>query len=353
MKKFIRTFHPVGHGAFYTEEHNFGKSSYSIVYDCGGGKSLIPNKCIKEEINKFSVKCKNVDVLFISHFHYDHINGVSYLKSKCNIKTVVLPLLDDKEKNIYKAIYYNTEYFELIDNPSTYFGNETRVVIVNSFNGNIDQKQPIDINIDNLTDGQIIENGTPIIQKYWRYIPFNYKDETFKNKLIDRINSFDLRIEDIDEILKDENKIKKIKEEYESLIKDQNVFSLIVYSGSICSLKIRCNRFFKIESGCVYFGDINLNSRHVISDLSQKLSLYLLNVAVIQIPHHGSERSFNSRIIDIFENLRCAVISYGTEKTHEHPSKTVIKEIRKNGKYCHRITEKKKTRLVQISKRSK
>lgn len=33
-----RTFHPVGHGAFYTEEFKSNAIKYTMVYDCGGTK---------------------------------------------------------------------------------------------------------------------------------------------------------------------------------------------------------------------------------------------------------------------------------------------------------------------------
>jgi len=40
----IRTFHPVGQGAFYEERHSFGDNEFTIVYDCGSktlGKKLL------------------------------------------------------------------------------------------------------------------------------------------------------------------------------------------------------------------------------------------------------------------------------------------------------------------------
>ncbi|MDH8702670.1 hypothetical protein M2138_002038 [Dysgonomonadaceae bacterium PH5-43] len=31
----IRTFHPIGQGAFYTERHNSKNNNFTVVYDCG------------------------------------------------------------------------------------------------------------------------------------------------------------------------------------------------------------------------------------------------------------------------------------------------------------------------------
>ncbi len=72
----IRTIHPVGQGAFYAETlHRPGfNNDKHIVYDCG----VMPlSKRLKEEINTFLPNNSIIDVLFISHFHADHVNGIN------------------------------------------------------------------------------------------------------------------------------------------------------------------------------------------------------------------------------------------------------------------------------------
>lgn len=36
----IRTFHPIGQGAFYLERHNIDSKDFTVVYDCDA-KTLI------------------------------------------------------------------------------------------------------------------------------------------------------------------------------------------------------------------------------------------------------------------------------------------------------------------------
>tara|TARA_R110002049_G_scaffold283470_1_gene463525 strand:+ start:4961 stop:5272 length:312 start_codon:yes stop_codon:yes gene_type:complete len=85
--KVIRTFHPIGQGGFYSERHN----NFNIVYDCGAHP--ISNYAKKLAGNVFS-KDEYIDVLFISHFDYDHISAIPMLKKSVkNIKSVVIPLL--------------------------------------------------------------------------------------------------------------------------------------------------------------------------------------------------------------------------------------------------------------------
>ena len=81
-----RTFHPVGHGAFYTERFytDNGDNVANIVFDCGcyeGPRSRKSKPYFEKQINDIvdtvfplcATKTK-IAALFISHFHADHIN---------------------------------------------------------------------------------------------------------------------------------------------------------------------------------------------------------------------------------------------------------------------------------------
>ncbi len=106
--KLVRTFHPVGHGAFYTEkfysEETDSSPFFSVVYDCGcfeTAKSQNSLKGYQKRINdlidnSFSKK-ETIDALFISHLHTDHILGVDYLLKRCEVKRIILPLLSEED----------------------------------------------------------------------------------------------------------------------------------------------------------------------------------------------------------------------------------------------------------------
>lgn len=71
--KVIRTFHPVGQGAFYSErfyEDGRSEAIYKIVYDCGTswGSVMKAKKVVAKAFDKKDV----IDYLFISHLDYDH-----------------------------------------------------------------------------------------------------------------------------------------------------------------------------------------------------------------------------------------------------------------------------------------
>ncbi len=96
-----RTFHPIGHGAFYTERFmQGGKYKFTAVFDCGcfearkKGMSYAryTNRINKAVDSAFS-PWEEVDLLFISHFHADHINGIKHLTGRCDVKHIIVPQL--------------------------------------------------------------------------------------------------------------------------------------------------------------------------------------------------------------------------------------------------------------------
>lgn len=93
---FERIFHPVGQGAFYSETHRIDDSSHSeinVVYDCGSkkGKTWVGQRV------KSLFQNREIELLFLSHFHNDHYNGIEFI----NPKYIVLPLLGRWDKAIF------------------------------------------------------------------------------------------------------------------------------------------------------------------------------------------------------------------------------------------------------------
>jgi len=91
----VRTFHPVGQGAFYSErfyEDEHLEAKCNIVYDCGTswGNVIKAKKVVTQALDKKDV----IDYLFISHLDYDHISLVLTLidSVKC-VREIVLPLV--------------------------------------------------------------------------------------------------------------------------------------------------------------------------------------------------------------------------------------------------------------------
>lgn len=180
-----RIFHPVGQGAFYSERHE----NYNIVYDCGSvnvskGKKVVSQSFSKDEI---------IDILFISHFDYDHVSLIEHLKkSVMKIRFVVMPLLDNEKIllcNIFKALGEKA-LATLVENPKEFFGAETHIIRVKPGSEEKINEETQRISLNDTNQDLEIPSGTLIdIEKYsdWIFIPFNYEYKSQNNKLLSKL----------------------------------------------------------------------------------------------------------------------------------------------------------------------
>ncbi|HWK64287.1 MAG TPA: MBL fold metallo-hydrolase [Rhizobiaceae bacterium] len=100
-----RTQYAVGHGGFHAGNisvresagpYDHGSSRHPIdnfryVYDCGSEHRDAFNAALRS----YSRECDGkTDLLFVSHLHSDHINGIERLQTMAPAETVVVPYLD-------------------------------------------------------------------------------------------------------------------------------------------------------------------------------------------------------------------------------------------------------------------
>ena len=387
--KFQRTFYPIGQGAFYGEKFYLPDGSeFNMVYDCG---SLKPNprsdagKRINKIIEDFSSKI--IDILFISHFHEDHINKIKLLSQNREIKRVVLPFLYDEYKaNLvtFNKFIGNNIVADFLINPQEFFNQETQIIYVNPMEeGQSFDEGSAEISIDELQRGTNINSGTQIYfsnkigscnKKLWLYIPFNLnfsKGNSILNEKLKELKISQKKMEDklpkneqIFDIDGTKKKVtKKMREIYSEIESNINNTSMIVLSTSfICNFISNINLFHRYKQlccqcrlchhtyhnkcGCLYTGDITLekilNEHSFFKMISSK---HFHKIGTIQVSHHGSIDSFN---IDFFNKIRdvdnislVCPISFGLENNHGHPSMKVLQQLLREGYYPVLITEDK------------
>lgn len=91
----VRNQHPVGQGFFHSGELSGDGFRFHYVYDCGAMTPYAAAK--KREIKAYrrDLGKLNINTLFISHAHADHLNGVSELLKGCTrVETILLPHID-------------------------------------------------------------------------------------------------------------------------------------------------------------------------------------------------------------------------------------------------------------------
>ncbi len=185
MFEMIRTFNSIGQGAFYTEE--FTDHNFTMIYDCGSyqNKSIIESEIKKGDLNK------EIDLLVISHFHEDHINGLEYLLKNHNIKNIILPFLHPSEK--IEVFLHNSNQFiqNLCLNPKETIKEnsefkDTKIIFVSEYKKELENSDPVDISNlnDSVNSGTEITIATQTKHCKWTYVPFNFRFKERSSKLI-------------------------------------------------------------------------------------------------------------------------------------------------------------------------
>ena len=208
MVKSVFEFHNVGQGLFYSGIISNRNDNFAIVYDCG---SASKEEYLNMQIDRFkkflNKKMKNnVDLLIISHFHRDHINGIPYLLKDKTIKinTVILQDLSEiqklenylyyikQNKNKNGELYKNekSELSRLILHPIEYFLEKgiRKIVLVSGNDENedghyINSEQEINEDVsENNGSSSVTINSNDIIRKNKNVI-YTKNNIKCKNKL--------------------------------------------------------------------------------------------------------------------------------------------------------------------------
>lgn len=138
--KMTLMFHAVGQGLFHSGIIECNNYQFNFVYDCGGiGKyPYIPSTTLKTCVKRYKnyLHDKPIDMLVVSHFHSDHINGIPYLLKNQKVDTIIIPFYTFKERLNILISEYNTdmtnEQISILLNPYKYFlaKDIKRVVVV-------------------------------------------------------------------------------------------------------------------------------------------------------------------------------------------------------------------------------
>lgn len=380
-----RIFHPVGQGAFYSERHE----NHNIVYDCGSMSVNKSKKVVSQSFSKEDV----IDILFISHFDYDHVSLIEDLKKSVKkIRFVVMPLLhDDEEKillcNIFKALGEKA-LVTLVENPKEFFGAETHIISVQPSSEEEINEGTQRIFLNDTNQDLQIPSGTLIdIEKHsdWIFIPFNYEYKSQNNKLLSKLekNGIDINklktVSDYD-YTKHQKTIKNIYKEVGNI--NQN--SMFLYSGpqkkdfqcyqgvywdlrllspfstpsrhpfpSLSKYSfIKLNKYPLKDSlpcqykvACLYTGDGDLNK----VDIEKIYKDYWNLIGTIQIPHHGSLKSFNESILK--DQYFLCPFSVGENNSYGHPSGKVISKILSYASFPLLVTEDADSEFTETIKK--
>ena len=186
----------------------------------------------------------------------------------------------------------------------------------------------------------------PVLAKVkWEYVLFNFRNKERIGIIKEELKKEKISLSDAI----DENFFKKNKEKLNAIYKkvpgDFNTNSMTLFSGA-CTDNVRqyiynpelygyIHCYYK-KSGCLFMGDYDASGKEKWKQLEEAYEPYLKYIGCVQIPHHGSRRSFNSKLLNIDAEF---VISVGYKNRYHHPSAEVVKEIVLHKKWPWIVTE--------------
>lgn len=383
MINFTRTFHPVGQGAFYSEEFELpGHGRFRIVYDCGS--RTLSKYDLKRRIKSDFAGDMNVDILFISHFDEDHISGVEFLKPK----TVVVPFLSEAQillLTLCNRFQKGTYNVNMAKNPQETFPDAQIIQILpyGSDSGSDSDFDPIfdlkAINGSNRDDNsknsvlkelRKVKSLAPINilqdKLFWEYIPYNPNWDKYAELFKLEISRHGL---DWNQLVASDNgayiedNFLTLKKVYNKL-RQKNLHSLVVCSSSKQDVKLSCYcekcKYclippckLNLSCGCIYFGDAKVEAkwRNAFYKYLQGLGI-LQRIGTLQVPHHGSSSSQGENIIskkNILASPVLCIISAGEFSQYGHPSESVINKLHNNGGIVSMVTEKASSMVIQTA----
>lgn len=371
--KLIRTFHPVGHGAFYTERfYDDSQNVVNVVFDCGcyeGPKSCKSKQYYEKRINDIvdvvfplSNEKIKIDALFISHFHTDHINGIPRLLKNCDVRRVIMPKLTDDaymQAIMYSHFVLGADIKECIDVLEQFkseirYDEETNNVI----EVDIDEGDSYpSVVFDNVDMGQLqssISKPTvlTLFSAKWKYIPFSTKER--KQQLINALkqgvvalcpalSKVPVDFKAIAQLLTNQpTLLNQCKTVYENVFGGKNYhnsYSMTLFSGTCESSSTcaqQCHQHIKdlpryCTKNCMYMGDFEAHPKKSRKNTNgdQFLTFYdkfWKKVGIIQVPHHGSRDNMN---IALYSPPKIALISAGKDDVYNNPHLDVIVELQK------------------------
>ena len=377
-------FRAVGQGAFYTGifRHPNG-NQFSLVYDCGSHSS---RRYIDQEILNFVHESngKKLDVLFISHFHADHINKIDeLLRSTGGAKYAILPYLSPGELLLAYIDVIKSggdpDTLAFIRNPTNFLleRNVDQIIFIHPSdedgsneddNPNIKDPDPerfLSANFDFEISNRLLKNtkvdetnpkvshyydvGLFSIVDFWEFKFFNkHRDVTTLNNFIYDIRTLlgihDFNFSEIADFIASNpatfdsnfNTIYSSNFGYGQLINDT---SLIIYHASIVKCVKDVNFYlgssnnynYRKYAGTLLTGDVKFD-QDCLNQITGKWTneKYFENVSVFQIPHHGANHYIEFPIVNYYINVDFWVINYGLGNAQKHPRQEVVDMIELN-----------------------
>lgn len=342
-------YFPVGHGLTY----GFKIEDYHILFDIARPTKMSSLIC---DLKSFFGN-QSIDILTLSHFHYDHINGIKELMdSGFSFDKIFIPYVKDEQMPIINLSYiYSVVSVKSRTNRD---GSEREIIaeVLNEYSDyDIENDSLFERDLIATTDRHERQIGIQKVKnrsdnKYKSYDPsiinvngwrFHYMNsDCFDTKIITKFYKelSDIGIYGAADVKKQiYSKYKDIKKIYEKVFKNLNLTSMFLVHGPIDSSSIEKTKY----EGQIYYknpryrfdeqntfhsfisGDMYLNERNN----QRKIDPYIDKIKYALIPHHSSASSWSDYICSRNKDVLWIVT---ISKVGSRPYGQVVKDIYEN-----------------------
>jgi len=378
-------FYNVGQGTFYGGVIKNNHQEFVVVYDCG---SVTVGAPLTQPIENFRKRFNKIDLLIVSHFDNDHVNGIRDLITGpgMSVERIVLPYMSIIQRlALLTSQDNNDDYTQFISNPTEYLLND------DTFNvGSIsyidkaeyieeEESHPYDdseeVNElkelslkkpenDPVVKEKILQDDPNLDDPKVSYLPYNsrftigtafwefvfYHKKTKKDTDITSFQAAVKRYQKSQNISTDELftvarriKIKKLYKQF--IAKDINHSSLCLFHGPLFNASIISIVSYKDERNKPHLIDRCFNTRHIRgagtiltgdqflkkdADFNPFYNYFknrLNKTKVYQVPHHGSFYSWKEMPNELNKyNICYYLINHGYQRV-KHPDHRILHNI--------------------------
>lgn len=368
-------FWNVGQGLFSSGkiETNNGEP-FVWVYDCGStskSKNKKQNynisllrKAIAKMDNEYSASV--IDLMAVSHFDKDHINGLDLLLHNKQVKRWLLPYYPLWQRLIIAYLHKiqpEDEIFKFYINPIGYLSQKYQIeefllVLPSDEDKNIEDVYQ---EVNTLTEEKPLQSNITIFSSFniseIEFVPYcvpfsfinlnNVNTSSLSNSVDNILNS--------NALIKDKiAKIKSIYYQYLNLTsakkkRQRNLISLHLYIAPIQNTLFikgifthqNINKFLftnnqwntqvnnnLIKSAILYCGDGSLKTKKQIAQINQDLGIARMqNIYCLQVPHHGSADNWKVGLAnDLQPNI--SIFCADPNKSYVHPRPQVFFDLK-------------------------
>jgi hypothetical protein len=389
-------FHPVGQGLFGSGclyQSNVAEPKFLWVYDCGSSSHKAPAFWVRKarELKAFAHYKAQIDLLVLSHFDNDHINGVDALLNHFDVDRLLIPYVP-LWKRLLIAFEDNltgdNEVMSFVIDPIGYLQRRESIRTIILVPSSDEQLPPPEASGIKELDGEwklriqtepaasnaevqdfgnlgqnvevLVANGTAQLMGLWEFCPYNVSRSDISPDFVTKVSEMKNRLlqGDPDQRQAALDELKKAYEKKFRSSKERNAISLLLYSGPIygswreCKLSSRLPEqmpryparlpcYYRarawapgLSSKCsvLYSGDSYLDTNDGFSALLGCLGHERMGkIGLFQVNHHGARDNWHPGLAAKINSEFSIFSSNPLQGPTYHPHPEVWSDFRNHG----------------------